>query len=267
MRVWTPIMLTGLMMAASAAGLGLPASTLSAEGQRLLDRPRDWSRDWSDDRGPQETETVERTVAFPSNGTVRIKNFSGDIRITPASGGNVVLKATRRASRETLDHVKLEVSSSGSLVTIEANQRDPSWVRPRHHRDVVETQMELQVPASADLDVDAFSSDVTVEGMNADQRIKTFSGEITVRGLKGEIDAETFSADIRVTLDAAAKGSVWFDSFSGSLDSDLALTTMSYDSRRNRGRRARRIEGTLPGGAGPRLRFHTFSGDVELRKN
>jgi DUF4097 and DUF4098 domain-containing protein YvlB len=273
MRSWDVRLLAGLMVAVSALGLDLPGARLraepalsGAEGQRLLDQPRGWTRG-SSDRGPQETETVDRTVALPANGALRIKNFSGNIRITPASGRDVVLKATRRASRDTLDHVKLDVSSSASGVTIEANWRDPSWARSRNEGDVVDTQMELQVPASADLDIDAFSSDVTVEGMNADQRIKTFSGTIVVRGLKGEIDAETFSADIRVTLDAASKGSVSFDSFSGRLDSDLAISSMLTERSNRRGRRSRNVEGTLPGGAGPRLRFHTFSGDVELRKS
>ena len=77
---------------------------------------------------------------------------------------------------------------------------------------------------------------------------------------KGEIEAETFSADIRVTLDAATKGNVSFSSFSGQLDSDVPITTMSTGRRRSNN-----IEGTLQGGTGPRLRFHTFSGDVELR--
>jgi hypothetical protein len=259
MRSWLKPVAVALMVA------GGPGLSGVVRGQRLLDRPREWVQRFMDgDAGPKETETVERTLALPANGTLRIKNFSGTIRVTAGVDSNVVLKATRRAPRETLDHVKLEMSVSGSDVFIDANNRDASWARPRNHSDVVDTEMEIQAPASADLDIDAFSSDVSVEGLNADQRIKTFSGDIVVRGLRGEIDAETFSADIRVTLDGAPKGSLSFDSFSGRLDSDAPITTRSYDSGR-RGRRSRNIEGTLPDGAGPRLRFHTFSGDVELR--
>ena len=39
-----------------------------------------------DDRGPRETETVDRTVPLPANGTVRLKTFSGRVRITGTSG-------------------------------------------------------------------------------------------------------------------------------------------------------------------------------------
>ena len=272
MRNWRlPIAVT--LMVAGGPGLLAVATPLlvgDSSEQRLLDSPRDWTQRFSDhdDRGPRETETFERTLALPANGTVRVKNFSGDIRVTPGSGNNVVLKATRRAVRDVLDHVKIEMAATGSDVTIDANVRDSNWPERRNHSDVVETQMEIQVPASADLDIDAFSSDVSIDGINADQRIKTFSGMITVRGLKGEIDAETFSADIRITLDPSPKGSLTFDTFSGRLDSTLPIATSYYSSgRNNRGRSSRDIEGTLPGGAGPRLRFHTFSGDVELRSN
>jgi hypothetical protein len=226
---------------------------------RLLDQPRDWNqRDRANDqRGPSETEVVERTVPLPSDGTVRIRNFSGEIRVMPGTGGNVVVKATRRAPRETLDRISLDVASAGSVVTIDANRQPPG--AERRDNNVVDTQMMIAVPASADLDIDAFSSSVTVEGLSGDQRIKTFSGAITVQGLRGEIDAQTFSADIQVTLDAASRGSVSFSTFSGQLDSDVPISTTSAGRRRNN------IEGTLQGGAGPRLRFHTFSGDVALR--
>jgi hypothetical protein len=258
------IWFVGTAVGALALGFALaPDAMASAAGQgrqRLLDQPRDWNQrnDDDDDRVPRETEVVERTVTLPSNGTVRIKNFSGEIRVTAGSGRDVVVRATRRAPRQTLDRVKLDVTASGSTVTIDANRQEAG--SERRNNNVVDTQMTISVPASADLDIDAFSSDVVVDGLEGDQRIKTFSGTITVDGLRGEIDAQTFSADIRVTISSTSKGNVSFSTFSGSLDSDVPISTMSSGRRRNNN-----IEGTLSGGAGPRLRFHTFSGDVELR--
>jgi hypothetical protein len=255
-KVWSVV---GLVAVVGAVTPNVLALGPDQGRDRLLDRSRDSNqRDDDDDRGPRETEVVERTVALPANGTVRIKNFSGQIRVTSGSGRNVVVKATRRAPRETLDRIKLDVATAGSTVTIDANRRESG--SERRNNNVVETQMMIEVPTSADLDIDAFSSDVTVEGLSGDQRIKTFSGTITVQGLRGEIDAETFSADIRVTLDSTTKGNVSFSTFSGQLDSDVPISTMSTGRRRSNN-----VEGTLQGGAGPRLRFHTFSGDVELR--
>jgi len=237
-----------------AVAVGVGVSTVSAQSQR---GGRSWSNDRDDSNdGPKETETVDRTVALPANGTLRLKNFSGDIRVVASSGRDVVLHARRRAPRAQLDHIKLDIQTSGSTVTINANKQDPEWEKGRHNNNVVETTFELQVPASARLDIDAFSSDLTVEGMTGDQSLKTFSGDIHVLDPKGAIDAETFSADIKVRVDSRARGSVSFSSFSADLDSSLVSSSTS--------RRRRSVEGTLPGGAGPRLQFKTFSGDLQI---
>lgn len=216
-----------------------------------------WTDTWEDDRGPKETERVDKTIAMPANGTLRLKNFSGDIHIVGTAGREVVLKATRRASREQLDHIKLDVATSGSTVTINANKQDAEWERGSHNNNVVETTFELQVPASATLDVDAFSSDLTIEGIDGDQALKTFSGDIRVRDPKGAVEAETFSADIIVVVDQRAKGSLSFNTFSGDFDSAIAITSTSL--------RKRSVDGTLPGGAGRRMKFKTFSGDLQIK--
>lgn len=220
---------------------------LSAQG-------RNRGANWTGDEGPKETETVDRTVPFPANGTLRLKNFSGDVRIVAGNGRDVVIHARRRATRERLDHVKLEVETSGSTVTVNANVPDRDW--KEKNNNVVETTMEVEVPASARLDVDVFSSDVTVEGVTGDQRLKAFSGNLRVREPRSDISAETFSGDITLEVASNAKGSVSFHTFSGDLDSKLSVTSTS--------RRSRNIEGTLPGGAGPKMSFKTFSGDVAI---
>lgn len=203
----------------------------------------------------RETETVERTVELPANGTLELHNFSGDVRITAGTGRDVVIKAVRRARRAQLDGIKLDISTSGSTVRIDANKRDADW--DDRDNNVVETTFEIQVPASTRLEVTAFSSDVTITGVRGDQELKTFSGRIDVRGLGGApFQAETFSGDIDVRLTGDVGGSITFNTFSGSLDSDVPLTL------RSSGRRSTRAD--LPGGSGETMRFKTFSGDVKI---
>ncbi len=93
----------------------------------------------------KETETVNRTVPFPDKGVLKLHNFSGPVRITTTTGRDVVIKAVRRAERSRLDTIKLDITTSGSTVTIEANQRD-SAVRDRDGENVVETEFDIQVP-------------------------------------------------------------------------------------------------------------------------
>src|SRR6266702_8630693 len=92
-------------------------------------------------RGQEVIEYVDRTLAFPSGGTLQLHNFSGDVHITGTTGKDLVIKAVRRARRDQLEHIVLDIQTSGSTVTIDANKRDPSW--QYHSKDnVVETSFE-----------------------------------------------------------------------------------------------------------------------------
>ena len=208
------------------------------------------------DRGPRETETVDRTVPFPANGTLRLKTFSGRVKITGTSGDQVVIHAVRRASRDRLDDIKLDIATSGSTVEIDANHR----VVERRNDNVVETDFDIQVPSRARLDIKTFSAPVTVIGVNGSQNIDGFSSDITIEsqdlGDGSDIDVNTFSGDVRLRLPGSARGNLSFNSFSGSFESDLPVT-LNSSSRRN-------FRGSLNGGGSGDFRLKTFSGDVRI---
>lgn len=216
------------------------------------------NRDRDDDRGPRETETVDRTVALPAGGTVRLKTFSGRIRITGGQGDQVVIHAVRRATRDRLADIKLEVTQSGSTVEIDANHR----LVERRNDNVVETDFDIQVPVRARLDIKTFSAPVTVIGVNGSQNIDGFSSDITIEssefGDGNDLDINTFSGDVRLRLPANARGNIDFNSFSGRFESDLPVT-LNSSSRRN-------FRGALNGGGSGDFRLKTFSGDVTIRR-
>jgi DUF4097 and DUF4098 domain-containing protein YvlB len=209
-----------------------------------------------DDRGPRETETVDRTVPLPANGTLRLKTFSGRVRITGTSGDQVVIHAVRRATRERLQDIRLEITQAGSTVEIDANHR----VVERRNDNVVETDFDIQVPARARLDIKTFSAPVTVVGVNGSQNIDGFSSDITIEsndfGDGNSIDVNTFSGAVRLRLPSSARGSIDFNTFSGRFESDLPVT-LNTSSRRN-------FRGQLNGGGSGDFRLKTFSGDVRI---
>lgn len=214
-------------------------------------------------RAQRQTETVDRTLPFPSGGTLKLNNFSGDVRITVGTGRNFVMKAVRRGDADRLKEILLTVESSGSTIIVESNKRDRDTERRRSdegRNNVINTDFEIQVPADARLDINTFSSDVVVGGVEGAQRIETFSGDIeidaTAQGTSPELDVETFSGTMRVRLSDKARGEVEFDSFSGSFDADYPVSLRS-SGRRN-------IRATLPGGPGRPLRFKSFSGELRL---
>jgi DUF4097 and DUF4098 domain-containing protein YvlB len=225
-----------------------------------------------------QTEHFDRTIPFAAGGRVKLKNFSGTVRITGASSNDVVIRAVRRATRERLDHIKLDVQVQGSTIEIEANRRESFW-RERNN-NVVETDFDIQVPLRTDLDVHVFSSPITITGVEGRQKLYSFSGKIMLREATGPIEAETFSGDVDldvtrspripeldietfsgdVTARVAEGGAahVEFSGFGGDFHSDIPLTYRSGS--------ARKVNADIGGGGGPRLRFHTFGGSVRLVK-
>jgi DUF4097 and DUF4098 domain-containing protein YvlB len=199
--------------------------------------------------GQKQTETVDRTVSIGQHGTLKLKNFSGDVRITGTSGGDVVIHAVRRATRERLDNIKLEIETSGSGVSIEANKRDRNW---REKNDnIVETDFEIKVPRDTRLDLYTFSGKLDVRGVTGTIEAQTFSGNVNIDVADAdtvpELTVETFSGDIDARMSASASGRVHFNSFSGDVRSDLPITL-------GRGRWSRSdVNADLGSGSGPTL--------------
>jgi hypothetical protein len=228
------------------------------------------------DRGPVETETVERTLSLQPGGEIRLRTFAGRVNIRATGGDNVTVKAVRRATRERLDTVQLDITQSGNAVTIDANRRTGD----RRDDNVVETDFDIEVPARVDLNVRTFSAPVTVTGLSGEMDIEGFSAEIRLAEVAGpmrlktfsggieleardwmegdDLDVTTFSGDVTLRLPDSARGEVTFDGFSGRLDSDLPVT-LSSSGRRN-------VRGTLNGGGNTDFRFNTFSGSVRIRR-
>jgi DUF4097 and DUF4098 domain-containing protein YvlB len=226
----------------------------------VLAAPAAAQRDRDDDRsrGPRESETVDRTLPMPAGGTLRLKTFSGRVKITGGTGNQLVVHAVRRATKQRLQDIKLEITTNGTTIEVDANHR----VVEHRNDNVVETDFDIQVPAKTRLDIKTFSADVTVIGVSASQHIDGFSSTIIVESNDwaegNNIDVNTFSGDVRLRLPASAKGNIDFNSFSGSFESDLPVT-LNSSSRRN-------FRGALNGGGSGDFKLKTFSGDVSIRR-
>jgi DUF4097 and DUF4098 domain-containing protein YvlB len=227
--------------------------------------------------GQNETERVSRTLPLSPGGSLRLKSFSGRVNITGTDGNEVVVDAVRRGTRDRLDHVKLDIRSDASGVSIEANSRDSSW---RFHDNVVETDFDIKVPRKTNLDVKVFSAAVNVDGVDGRHNVGGFSSRITLLNVTGpvkahtfsgaveiharewqprqEIDVDTFSGNVTLRVPETAAAMVSFNSFSGYLNSELPLTF-----RNGRKTNLTAELGANPGNGG-NVRFKTFSGTVRI---
>jgi hypothetical protein len=208
----------------------------------------------------KQTETFDRTLPLAQGGTVKLRNFSGDVLVTGTAGQDVVIHAIRKATRERLENIKLDVEARGSTIEIEANRRNPDW--EERNNNIVETEFEIQVPFGTNLDLYAFSGSLRVREVIGRVKAQTFSGNIDLDVSRAQdtprLEAETFSGDITARVPPGANGRVEFNTFSGDLTTDVPLS-MQRGSRKS-------ISGGLGSGGGERLDFKTFSGDVKLVK-
>ena len=223
-----------------------------------------------------ETERVAKTVPISASGTLRLKNFSGHVTIVAADRNDVAIEAVRKAPRERLDRIRLDIQADGKDVVIEANKRADA----DRHEKVVQTDFDIQVPRRVLLDVSVFSSAVSVTGVEGRLDIHGFSGRVVLTGATGQvkvktfsgavqidlargtdrpdIDVDTFSGAIGLTVPDSAKASVSISTFSGNIESDVPLTFQSKTKRE--------LKASLNGGGPNTVSMKTFSGSVSLKK-
>lgn len=230
-----------------------------------------------------ETEHITRTVALEPGGTLRLRSFSGRVTITASDRHDVAIDAVRRAPRDRLDAIKLDIHTQGSnTVVIDANRREHAWYEFNFRSNVVETDFDIQVPRRTNLDVSVFSAPVTIAGVEGTQKVHSFSSRLEMNDAAGSIqahsfsgsieirdrswqpnqsiDVNTFSGNVELKVPASAEANVTFNSFSGHLNSDLPLTLNSSSRRALRARLG-------SGGAGAgELKFKTFSGNVKIER-
>jgi hypothetical protein len=226
----------------------------------------------------KDTERVSRALKLSPGGTLKLKSFSGRVDITGWDRDEVAIEAVRRASRERLEHIHLEIRGDDRAVYIEANHREPGWWS--WNDNVVETDFDIKVPARTNLDVNVFSAAVTVSGVDGTHRVGGFSSRISLNDVAGSVrahtfsgpvdiqarawregqsvDVDTFSGNVTLRVPDDATGLVTFNSFSGHLNSRVPLTL------RDQRKRSLKAELGASPGSGGTLRFKTFSGSVRI---
>ena len=187
-------------------------------------------------------------------GRFQLKVTDGEVRIRPAEGDEVRLRATfeigagsdEEADR-VLDVAKLIVSSGDSYLDVQApgdgqlggltqalGLPDRSTLRrwitgsPR-----VELSVDVEAPARCELRIDTVSGDLVVHGMRGEQRYNTVSGDQYLTEIGGSVRSNSVSGDGTMRADEPIR--VRAESVSGDLSvtsprlEELRLTTVSGD--------------------------------------
>lgn len=238
----------------------------------------------------------QKTYHPGPQGSVSIRNVSGDVKITGYNGEGITVTAYKEG-RDT-EMVDVEDLSGGNRVELRAR-----YQQCRNCSINASIRFEVQVPRGSNYTfdkVETASGNVSVEGVTGRFRVSTASGDVLIQNAGGSIHASTASGEVRVkdsvgaVRASTASGNVnvemarvegnenlVFSTASGNLNvkmpADLdAMVTMSTASgtirtdfplevKRDEYSSSSRARGRL--GAGSRLlQLSTASGDVSLTR-
>ena len=163
-----------------------------------------------------------------SRGKLTIRLASAEVRLAAAEGDRVRVRTPD--GRALPDRVIVETTDDGLSV------REKDGINLSFGRGRRTVQLEIDVPALADVTIDTASGWLDAQGLRGEQRYRTVSGEIGLRAGAGTIDVSTVSGDVGLDLTG---------------DTTLAIKSVSGDV-------------SLAGGRLDALRVQTTSGDVRV---
>ena len=193
---------------------------------------------------------IDQTRALDARGKVEIDNLKGRIQVRAWDRNEVRITGSLGEGVE-----KLVVEGQGDhlLVRVQYPKQIGAW-RGDHTGP---TDLQLQVPLRADLDIQSVSADIDINGVAPDElSIDTVSGKVVAAAAPQHADITSVSGDLRVTLNS----------------SDVKVETVSGDAILN-GRLKGQVHGETVSGRlaidsnGENLRrlsTNTVSGDISI---
>ena len=192
---------------------------------------------------PVEAKTpIEESRPIPADGLVEIDNLAGSIEITTWDKPEVHVSGELGEDVE-----KLEIQESSAGVKIHVRNR-------QDQRNVDETILRVQVPATVSVQVESVSADLAVRGLDGNSLVfDTVSGDLAAEVQTQRLEVETVSGDVSFA-GATPRASV--ETVSGEInlrgiEGEVAISSVSGDV-------------ILLGSRIVRGRFETVSGDVQL---
>lgn len=213
---------------------------------------------------------INESHRLDPRGRVDISNVKGRIQVRTWDRPEVKITGTLGTGVE-----KLEIDGGGEHLNVSVRYPNGNgWGENRSEP----TDLQLIVPLRADLDIEAVSADVDVEGVAAGSlSIESVSGQVVAIGAPRSADISSVSGDVRLTLNSpevdaqTVSGSL---TLNGRLSGEVTVESVSGNvnvsvrDERLRELKANTVSGNLRASTGvaPKAEFHmeTVSGNVLL---
>ena len=223
--------------------------------------------------------------------SIEIKGVNGDIMAEPSGSNDVEVAAVKRARRDPLDSVRIDVVPHAGGVTICAVYPSRDGQRPNEclpgdagrmtvQNNDVSVRFTVRVPAGVSLVGKTVNGEIEATRLNGDVTLSTVNGSIafstsaggrastvngSIHGEMGRADwpdtlaMATVNGSITLTLPADLSTDVKASTVNGDISSDFPMTVSGRISRR-------RVQGTI-GGGGRLLSLDSVNGSITLKRD
>lgn len=190
---------------------------------------------------------IDHTISAAGRLTIRLA--AAELRLAGTDGDRVVVRTPTGTSLP--DRVIIETTDDALTI----REKESLGLTFGIGRKVV--QLEIELPATAEVRVETISGWLDVQGLTGEQRYRTTSGETRLRAAAGEIELNTVSGDARIELADVAQLGV------KSVSGDIAVSGGRLDSLRIGTTSGEvRVDSPLVGRDGHSI--ETLSGDVSI---
>lgn len=238
------------------------------------------------------SENIERVFQLETGGSVAAANVNGPILVRAADGGEVSLRAVKKAKNaECLKALTVVIDASppaqaGKTQTLRIETKHPakSWLQSFANGGCDENvSYELTVPRGAAVRAKSVNGAVTIENVHGGIDAETVNGRVKISGAGGAVAAKTVNGSVRadiagepangkysfktvngsvhVSLPAEISGKFQANTLNGAIETDFPLEVRQA---RHWGKKS--IDARL-GGGGASFSFSTVNGSIDIRKN
>lgn len=188
--------------------------------------------------------TKRATVA--ADATVEVSNVQGRVDVTAWDRNEVELTAHLESDKD-----KLEFEATERQVSIEVDRP-----QGRYHGKEEDAILTLKVPKGARLIVDTVSADITINGVQGQQRLESVSGTVRTQAFDQPVSLHSVSGDV-ILAGTGGKATASTENVSGS--TTVTGIRGSYEGEVVSGD----IKATIA--AAERLRANSVSGDIDIQ--
>lgn len=222
-----------------------------------------------------------------------VRNLNGNVRMEPARGSDIEIRAIKRWRRGDPETVRIAVERYGPAnrdVVVCALWGNDTACSEREYRNRssggrgrnndVSVEFIVAVPRGVHLRSETVNGGVEISGATGEVRATSVNGSITASSSGGPVVAKAVNGNVYARMgEAGGREDLSYSSvngnvvveFSGTLHGDLEMSTVNGGFETNfplplRGRiNPRHIRATL-GDGGREIKLSTVNGNVELRK-